>query len=79
MTRNEILAKLEDLFCDVLGVNVLRLTEETTSDDVEQWTSLTHVQLITAIEETLSIKFSVREMMGWQNVGEIIDSIERKL
>lgn len=79
MTREEILAKLESLFCEVLGATSLGLTEETTADDVEQWTSLTHVQLITAIEENLSIKFSVREMMGWQNVGEIIDSIERKL
>ena len=79
MERNEILEKMQVLFRETLGNDALVLTEETTADDVEEWTSLTHVQLITNVENTFHIKFSVREIMGWQNVGEIIDSIERKL
>lgn len=79
MTREEILAKLQIIFRNVLERENIVLNEETTADDVAEWTSLTHVQLINKIEESMNVNFSVREMMGWQNIGEIIDSIERKL
>lgn len=79
MTREEILAKVEDIFRHVLANQSIVLNEETTADDIEEWSSLTHVQLISAMEKELNIKFSLREMMSWQNVGEIVNSIEKKL
>lgn len=79
MTREEILAKVEEIFRDVLENENIVLNEETTAEDIEEWTSLTHVQLISAMESGLNIKFSLREMMSWQNVGEIVNSIEKKL
>lgn len=79
MTREEILAKVEEIFRSVLGNQGIVLNEATTAEDIEEWTSLTHVQLISAMENELNIKFSLREMMSWQTVGEIINSIEKKL
>lgn len=79
MTREEILAKVEDIFREVLANQSIVLNYETTADDIEEWSSLTHVQLISAMEKELNIKFSLREMMSWQNVGEIVNSIEKKL
>lgn len=79
MTREEILAKVEDIFREVLANQSIVLNDETTADDIEEWSSLTHVQLISAMEKELNIKFSLREMMSWQNVGEIVNSIEKKL
>lgn len=79
MTREEILAKVEEIFRDVLANQSIVLNEETTADDIEEWSSLTHVQLISAMEKELNIKFSLREMMSWQNVGEIVNSIEKKI
>lgn len=79
MTREEILAKVEEIFRNVLANQSIVLNEETTAEDVEEWTSLTHVQLISAMESELNIKFSLREMMSWQNVGEIVNSIEKKI
>ena len=79
MERIDILLKMQDVFRDVLDNSNIVLTEETTADDIEEWTSLTHVSLINSIENNMNISFSVREMMGWQNIGEIIDSIQSKL
>ena len=79
MTREEILAKVEDIFHRVLENQSIVLSEETTAEDVPEWTSLTHAQLISVMESELNIKFSLREMMSWQNVGEIVNSIEKKL
>lgn len=79
MERNEILAKVEEIFRDVLANQSIVLSEETTAEDIEEWTSLTHVQLISEMEKDLNIKFSLREMLSWQSVGEIISSIEKKV
>ncbi len=78
MNRTELLENLQNIFCRVLGNDAITLNENTTAEDISEWTSLTHVQLINEIEDTMKVHFSVREMMGWQNVGEIMDSIEAK-
>lgn len=79
MTRNEIMAKVEDIFHRVLGNESIVLTDETTAEDIKEWTSLSHAELVIAMEKELNIKFSLREMMSWQNVGEIVNSIEKKI
>ena len=79
MTREEILAKVEVIFRDVLGNDGIVLTEDTVAEDIQEWTSLSHAQLVIAMENELNLKFSLREMMSWQSVGEIVSSIEKKV
>lgn len=79
MTREEIMAKVEVIFHRVLGNESIVLTDETTAEDIKEWTSLSHAELVIAMEKELNIKFSLREMMSWQNVGEIVNSIEKKI
>lgn len=79
MERTVIIEKLTTVFCQVFDDENLVLTEEMTSDDVEKWDSLTHMQLITGVEKEFGIKFKLREILGWNNVGETIRSIEGKL
>jgi acyl carrier protein len=55
------------------------LTDSTTADDIEEWDSLSHVQLVVAIEKAFGIKFTALEIMKWKNVGELVDSIAQKL
>ena len=79
MERSGILAKVEEIFRDELEVDDLVLTDETTADDVEEWDSLSHVQLVAAMEEAFGIEFKSREILSWENIGDLIDSIEKKL
>lgn len=79
MNKQEILARMQNIFRDVLDNEEIVLTESSTADDIEEWTSLTHVQLITTIEQEFNIHFKMQEMMSWQNVGEIAESIIAKL
>ena len=55
------------------------LTDETTADDVEGWDSLSHVQLVAVMEDAFGIEFSSREILSWDNVGDLIDSIQKKV
>ena len=79
MDRNEILNTVNNVFIDVLDDDNLVLTEATTANDVEEWDSLNHIQLVVAIERQFKIRFASQEILSWQNVGEMVDSIAEKL
>jgi len=79
MTNHEILAEVQEIFRDVLDNEDIVLTAETTANDVEEWDSLTHIQLIVAEEKHFKIKFQSKEILSWKNVGEMLDSIKSKL
>ena len=79
MEREDILKRVEEIFREELGQNNLVLTDETTADDVEGWDSLSHVQLVAVMEDAFGIEFSSREILSWDNVGDLIDSIQKKV
>jgi len=79
MNRNEILNTVNNVFIDVLDDDNLVLTEATTANDVEEWDSLNHIQLVVAIERQFKIRFASQEILSWQNIGEMVDSIAAKL
>ena len=79
MERDDILAKVQEVFRDELEVEDLVLTDETTADDVEEWDSLSHVQLVVALEKAFGIKFTSREILSWDNVGDLVDCIAEKI
>ena len=78
MEKQEILLQVQEIFCDVLDNEDLVLTMTTTASDVEDWDSLTHIQLIVAIEKHFGIKFTSKEILSWANVGEMVDCIDSK-
>lgn len=78
MEKSQILDEVQAIFREVLDNEEIVLTNETTADDIEEWDSLTHIQLIVAIEKHFKIRFTSREILSWQNVGQLIDSIAAK-
>ena len=79
MDRNDILKRVEEIFREELELDDLVLTDETTADDVEEWDSLSHIQLVAAMEEAFGIEFKSREILSWENIGDLIDSIEKNI
>ena len=80
MERQEIFEKLNEIFEDVLDLDETPiLTDATSADDIEEWDSLSHIQLIVAIEKEFKLKFTSLEIMKWNNVGEMVDSMMQKL
>ena len=76
MTRQQIFEKLNEVFSDVFDEEIT-VTPETTSSDIEEWDSLTHITLISEVEETFGVKFSMKDVLGMKNVGEMADIIEK--
>ena len=75
----QIYEKLTEIFRDLFEDDEIELTPETTSDDIEDWDSLTHIQLISICEEEFGIKFSTAEILHLANVGDLVKVIESKL
>ena len=78
MEKSQILDEVQAIFREVLDNEEIVLANETTADDIDEWDSLTHIQLIVAIEKHFKIKFTSKEILSWQNVGEMIDCIATK-
>jgi len=78
MEKSQILDEVQAIFREVLDNEEIVLSNETTADDIEEWDSLTHIQLIVAIEKHFKIRFTSREILSWQNVGQLVDCIAIK-
>ena len=78
METSELLKKVECIFRDILDNDEIELSESTVADDIDEWDSLTHIQLVVAIEKEFGIKFTSREILSWNNVGDMIKTIRNK-
>lgn len=79
MNSNEIISECNKIFIDQLDNSAIVLKRETTAADVEEWDSLTHIQLVVAVEKHFKIRFTTAEIQDFKNVGEMCDTIEKKL
>jgi acyl carrier protein len=78
MERNEILKQVNLIFIDTLDEEDVIIEETTTANDVDEWDSLTHIQLVVAIEKHFKIRFTAKEIQSWNNVGEMLNCIQEK-
>lgn len=79
MEREQLLKKVNEVFQDVFYDTSLEVNDETTAADIDEWDSLTHITLIAAIEDEFDIKFDMTEVVKFEKVGDMIDTIQKKL
>ena len=75
MSREEIFARLKDVFEDVFDEEIA-INDDTTAADVEDWDSLSHINLLTSVEDEFNVKFDMKVIQGLKNVGAMVDIIE---
>lgn len=75
MTRENIYEKLNEVFQDVFDDDSITVNAETTADDIEDWDSLEHINLVSAVEKEFGVKFTMAQVVGMKNVGEMVDVI----
>ncbi len=79
MSREDILKKVNEVFHEVFEDDSIVVTEETVADDIEDWDSLMHITLVSEIENAFGFKFKMKDVVGMQNVGEMLDIIEASI
>lgn len=79
MHEEQIYSVMTAVFRDVMDDDSIVLRPDLTANDVEEWDSFNHINLIVATEQKFGIKFQTAELEGMQNVGELVRLVQQKL
>ena len=74
----EIETKLQEVFRDVFQDETLVILPEMTAGDVDKWDSITHLIMISKVEEVFSASFRLKELIKLKNVGDLIALLKEK-
>ena len=75
MTREQVYEALNEVFQEVFDDESITVTDATTSKDIKGWDSLEHINLMAEVENRFEIEFTMGEVNGMGNVGEMVDII----
>jgi len=79
MQREEIKQKAQEIFRDVFGDDTIEITDSLTAEDVEEWDSFTNVEMVARLEKEFNIEFAISEVQDLEDVGGLLDLLEKKL
>ncbi len=79
MPNEEIYQRLTPLFQEVFDNDDVVPVAEMTADDVDEWDSLSHIQLVVEVEKEFGVRFSAAEVGGLENVGQFVELLASKL
>ncbi len=74
----ELQEKLNQIFREVFDDMDISISDDTTANDIDGWDSLSHVNLIVAIEGRFNIRFSHKELLTFKKVGDLLSCIRSK-
>ena len=75
MTREEVYERLQNVFRDVFDDESIVLHDETTANDIEDWDSFEHINLVVSVQDEFSFKIPMGKVVTMKNVGEMVDLI----
>jgi len=75
----DVLQQLTLIFRDYFEDDTIELRPSTTAGEIDGWDSLSHALLIATIENKFKIKFGTRELLTFDNVGDLVSAIQSKL
>jgi acyl carrier protein len=78
VSTESIYGGLNEIFRDIFGDEALGLGPQTTAEDIAEWDSFNHINIIVAVESRFGVKFSTIEVEALKNVGDMAALIERK-
>ena len=76
--EQEIYERLNEVFREVFDDDDITVTARTTADDIEDWDSLMHITLISAVENEFGVRFTMGEVSSMKNVGEMVSLIAQR-
>jgi len=77
--REQISAKVKEILISIVEHDNFQMTDGLAAADVAGWDSLSHMKIITTIEDKFKITFTLRELNKLKNMGTLLDLIQSKL
>lgn len=78
MTNEEILKSLSTIIKETFDEQNLNINLETNAEDIDEWDSLSHIELISNIENHYQVRFALGELQDLRNVGDMVELIKEK-
>jgi len=79
MTREEVFNGVQDIFRDIFDEDDMIIKDSTNSDEIEDWDSLNHINLVSAIEKEFKIRFTLGELVGFKDVEAMVSLMMNKI
>ena len=79
MNEDEVIKKLKAIFNRIFSKSDFTFSRKLSAKDIEEWDSLTHMNLIVTIEKEFKVSFTLNELEQQNDVGDTIDSILKKI
>ncbi len=75
----DIQEKVIQVLVNVFQVSPSKISTKTTSDDVEKWDSMNHINMILVLEQEFGIRYDEEQVVSMLSAGEIIDATKGML
>lgn len=75
MDRETVYERLTKVFREVFDDETIVIEDATTAEDIEDWDSFEHINLVVAVEEEFSFKIPMGKVVTMKDVGEMVDII----
>lgn len=75
----DILQELTPIFREVFDDDTIVITRASTANDIDAWDSLSHMNMVMAVEVKFGIRFALGELPTLKNVGDLVDLVAKKL
>jgi len=79
MIKDTIRTKVQEVLREVFGKKDLVINDKLNADDIEEWDSFAHLNLIMILEQEFSVNFALGELQDMKNVGDLLYLLEDKL
>ncbi len=76
---SQLFERVRGIAADVLQVPAPQLTMESSTENVESWDSVHHLNLVLALEQEFDLQFEPEEMDQMHSISHIINVLENKL
>jgi acyl carrier protein len=75
----ELVDRLQEVFRDVFGDDGINISPTMTAGDVDGWDSISHVNMLAAVEDEFKVRFTLSEVAALKNVGDLLNLVARKV
>ena len=79
MEKKDISIKIKEILVSILEHENFEMVDELEAKNVDGWDSLSHMLIITEIENQFDIQFKLKELNKLNNLGSLLQLIRLKI
>ena len=77
MNIETVLEKMKTIINETFDID-FDIQAQTSAEDIDEWDSISHIELITKMEEHFGVRFALGELQDLQNVGDMAKLVIEK-